>query len=336
MCGCSSRATSCASRSNRRTKSGWFASSGWIDLDRDLAADLRLDRAVDDAERALADLLEQAIAAERPRRGARGRGPAGGSARAGAAARVTDRRRAPRPGARGRDRRRRAHRPAGPIGRARASAAPTAVRARGSVRDERLELADDLLVQSRSRRRRPAGPPAPRAGAPPGARSRRRATVPPRGRRRRGRARARAPRGAAPRRDRPGRPRLAPPRAAPRTGRRRARPRLEREGRSPALRPSMRSAPSALRRCGDVALERVARRVGRLLAPDLVDQGVGRDDLGSRGRSGARGRRAASGRRGRPARPGRPTSSGPRTPNRIWGPYASPPRVGRRLRRRDV
>ena len=34
-------------------------------LDRDLAPDLRLDRAVDDAERALADLLEQPVAAER-------------------------------------------------------------------------------------------------------------------------------------------------------------------------------------------------------------------------------------------------------------------------------
>ena len=33
-------------------------------LDRDLAADLRLDRAIDDAERALAHLLEQPVAAE--------------------------------------------------------------------------------------------------------------------------------------------------------------------------------------------------------------------------------------------------------------------------------
>ena len=33
-------------------------------LDRDLAADLGLDRAVDDAERALAHLLEQPVAAE--------------------------------------------------------------------------------------------------------------------------------------------------------------------------------------------------------------------------------------------------------------------------------
>ena len=38
---------------------------GWHRLDRDLASDLRLGRAVDDAERALADLLEQPVAAER-------------------------------------------------------------------------------------------------------------------------------------------------------------------------------------------------------------------------------------------------------------------------------
>ena len=65
MCGCSSLATICASRSKRRTKSGWFASSGRDRLDRDLASDLRLGGAIDDAERALADLLEEPVAAQR-------------------------------------------------------------------------------------------------------------------------------------------------------------------------------------------------------------------------------------------------------------------------------
>ena len=65
MCGCSRRATICASRSKRRTKSGWFASSGWTALIATSRPDLGLDRAVDDAERALADLLEQPVAAER-------------------------------------------------------------------------------------------------------------------------------------------------------------------------------------------------------------------------------------------------------------------------------
>ena len=45
-------------------KSGWLASSGWIGLDRDLAAHLRLHRPVHDTEGALADLLQQPVAAE--------------------------------------------------------------------------------------------------------------------------------------------------------------------------------------------------------------------------------------------------------------------------------
>ena len=69
MCGCSRRATSCASLSKRRTKTR-IVGEVWVDdFHCDIAAHARLGRAVHDPEATLTELLAELVAPQRSRRG---------------------------------------------------------------------------------------------------------------------------------------------------------------------------------------------------------------------------------------------------------------------------
>ena len=144
---------------------------------------------------------------------------------------------------------------------------------------ERLELADDLVVAAEPElgldpvleRGEPA---APRA-----ARSRPARTTRSASRRAPARARARAPRAAArrPRRTRGGRARLPLPRRAARSARRRARRARPEGGSRAAL--GRQAVGDDLAQLRHVDLERVRRGRRRLLAPEVLDQPIGGDEL---------------------------------------------------------
>ena len=270
MCGCSRRATICASRSKRRTKSGWLASSGWIALTA--------------TSRPTAAGWPGGRRRTRPRRSAR----------------AADSRGAARPSARGRDPAEGSARGASwssgegsmpsssasdPHGRGergqRIGLSARAVQgehqelpqplAKGQLARQRLELGDELAV----------APPARSAAIRSSSACRRSSSSP------RSRPRARSPRGPLT---------LAPSTArAPRRTGPPARPGLPFANRASRRSHSKRAASNSRRdvqdvaggaaleavgserpaKVGHVAVEGVPGSVGWLSAPDLVDQVVG-------------------------------------------------------------
>ena len=144
MCGCSSRATSCASASKRRMNSGSLASAGRMTLtatSRPTCGWTRGGRRRTSPRRPARAAGTRAAAGRRPR----ARGPAGAPAARAGAARPRARCRAPRPAPRARGGRRPARRPGARSGTARSSGAPTALAQRVGAR-QRLELGDELGV----------------------------------------------------------------------------------------------------------------------------------------------------------------------------------------------
>ena len=293
MWGCSSRATRWASASKRRMNSG-VGELGPDHLDGDLAADRRLERAVDDAEGSLADCSSSRY----PRSGRPVTSSAGSCWRTCCSSRCSSARaRGPSSLTRtpGRGGRPRARRPAGRSGRARSSGAPRGPRGAGRGRSG-PRARGRARRDGRARARRRCAPRAPSPAAPRGGRCRRAATAGRRGPSRAGRARARRPREQLRAALRAGaRPRTAASTSAAkrrtsiscaRRAARTARPALQPSGAEPLAQP------------GDVGLQRRCGPRRRFVGPDRVDQPLGGDHR-SRAAGDGRARRAASRRRER-------------------------------------